>query len=152
MALERPLVSILNLCIQWVGDQRYPNIHRRSSVRTDCLPSRSPPRRGTTVEAGKSHQGSQHHLTRNACWPARKLVVAARVVRASLLQLEIITQAHECDRRDLAKYMRGLAQKYFFLAKHLPVRLADCRCRTPAQNLHLGQPRLGAGRALPPCT
>ena len=38
MALERPLVSILNLCIQWVGDKRYPNIHRVSSVRTENLP------------------------------------------------------------------------------------------------------------------
>ena len=62
MALERPLVLILNLCIQWVGDTRYPNIHRVSSVRTDYLPSRSPPRRGTTVKAGQGHPGSQHHL------------------------------------------------------------------------------------------
>jgi hypothetical protein len=36
--IERPLVSILNLCIQWVGDQSYPNIHRRLSFRTEDLP------------------------------------------------------------------------------------------------------------------
>ena len=69
MALERPLVSILNLCIQRVGDRRYPIIRRVSSVRTDYLPSRSPPRRGTTVKAGKGHPGSQHHL--NATYPGQ---------------------------------------------------------------------------------
>ena len=37
--IERPLVSIVNLCIRWVGDQSYPSIHRRLSVRTEDLPA-----------------------------------------------------------------------------------------------------------------
>jgi hypothetical protein len=60
--IERPLVSILNLCIQWAGDERYPDIHRRLSVRTERLPA-------GLLHVGEpplSFQGltrSQYHLT-----------------------------------------------------------------------------------------
>ena len=35
--IERPLISILNLCIHGAGDKRYPDIPRQFSVRTEDL-------------------------------------------------------------------------------------------------------------------
>ena len=35
--IERPVISILNLCIRGAGDARYPDIPRQFSVRTEGL-------------------------------------------------------------------------------------------------------------------
>src|ERR1039457_6489654 len=75
--IDRPLVSIVNLCIQGVGDRRYPNIPRVLSVRTEDLPA-------GLLHVGEPPlsflglTGSQYHRTCNASWPGRKLVAAAR--------------------------------------------------------------------------
>jgi len=40
--IERPLVSVLNLCSQRAGDHRYPDIPWMFSVRTEDLPAGVP--------------------------------------------------------------------------------------------------------------
>ena len=86
--IERPRVSIFNLCNRRAGDKSYPDILRQLSVRTDCPPAGllhegEPPRSFLGLTGG------QYHLTRNACWPARKLVAAARCGARDLLQFEV---------------------------------------------------------------
>ena len=66
--IERPLVSILNLCIRRAGDTRYPDIPRRFSVRTEDL-SAGLLRVGDDRWALDELTESQHHLIGNVSWP-----------------------------------------------------------------------------------
>src|ERR1019366_401981 len=77
--IDRPLVSIVNLCIQGVGDKRYPNIPQVFSVRTEDLPA-GLLHLGEPPLGFLGPTGSQYHRTRNASWPG---CVACAVVLTS---------------------------------------------------------------------
>src|ERR1017187_4325470 len=92
--MDRPLVSIVNLCIQGVGDKRYPNIPRVLSVRTERSSRRSPPRRGTTVRLfgayGKSVPPHMQRLLASKKTCCGRAGPGGTPVRAASLQFELI--------------------------------------------------------------
>ena len=79
---------LLNLCIRRVGDERYPNIPRVFSVRTEDLSRRSPPRRGTTVKLLTAYGKVSTTSTATHTGQYENLLRPRGVVRAASLQFE----------------------------------------------------------------
>src|ERR1035438_1026177 len=96
--IDRPLVSIHNLCIQGVGDERYPNIPWVFSVRTEDLPA-------GVLRVGESPLGLQSlrkvsttaHATHTGQY--ENLLRPRGVVRAASLQFELIMGGQALRRR-----------------------------------------------------
>ena len=97
-----PSFKFPNLCIQGVGDERYPNIPRVYSVRTEDLP------------AGLLHEGepplslygaygkpAPPNMQRIQAWI--KTVGAARVVRTTSFQFELSTRGQGLPQRKIVR-------------------------------------------------